>query len=221
MNALRSMIAFVVPALAGILVLIGGQLLGRHWARNKATQLIGWLGPRLAGFRIKVDDPKGLASVRPAVFVFNHQSGADPAVLCHVLRRDVVGVAKQELRRHILLGPLLTLAGTVFVDRSAKPGTTALAPALRTLDRGLAVGIAPQGTRRHDTGRLHPGAIWLARSAGVPLIPILIHDSDRVLPPDNWKMTPGTVHVRVLPALDPETVTLAEMEQVFRDNLGF
>jgi putative phosphoserine phosphatase/1-acylglycerol-3-phosphate O-acyltransferase len=220
MRAFRSLVAFVVPALAGIGILLCAPVLGTGRSRNLATRVIGDWGCALAGIRIYLDDPGNQAGHRPAVFVFNHQSGVDPVVLCAVFRADVVGVAKRELRRHPLLGPLLALAGTVFVDRDAGRGSRDLASARSALQRGLAVAIAPEGHRRSGLGRFRPGALRLAAEAGVALIPVVIHDSARVLPPRRWLMRPGTVQVDILPALDASRITLDQLEAAFHERLA-
>lgn len=219
MRALRSMIAFVVPALAGIAILLCAPVAGRRRTRNLATRVVGSWGSALGGFRLHIHDPDGLARRRPAVFIFNHQSGVDPVVLCAVLRADVVGVAKRQLRRHPLLGPLLRLAGTVFVDRESGRGSGELEQARTTLNSGLAIVIAPEGHRNQNLGRFRPGALQLAADADVDLIPVVIRDSARILAPGKLLMRPGTIHVRVLPALDPREETTDSLEKRFHAHL--
>lgn len=219
MHALRSIVAFVVPAMAGIVILLFLAPAGRDRARNLATRVVGRLGCALAGIRLRVRDPEHLSQRRPAVFVFNHQSGVDPVVLCALLRRDVVGVAKHELRRHPLLGPLLGLAGTVFVERGAGRGSAMLAPARSALEKGLAVAIAPEGHRNRSLGKLRSGAVHLTTETGVPLIPVVIHDSASVLPPGKLLMRPGIIHVEVLPALTGHERTTEKLESLFHEHL--
>jgi putative phosphoserine phosphatase/1-acylglycerol-3-phosphate O-acyltransferase len=66
---------------------------------------------------------------------------------------------------------------------------SALAGAVATLRSGLAVAIAPEGTRSRGSalGSFKKGGFRLAMAAGVPIVPIAIHDAWRVLPRD----TPG------------------------------
>jgi len=85
-NYLRSLVAFVVPALAGIAILLTGPLWNRNGARNLATRVIGRWGTALAGIEPVISDPTDAADHRPAVVVFNHQSGVDPVLLCALLR---------------------------------------------------------------------------------------------------------------------------------------
>lgn len=220
MSYLRSAIAFLIPGLTGIVILLTGPLQGRRRARNLATRVIGLWGCRLAGIRVAIHDPEHNARLRPAVVVFNHASGVDPVLLCRTLERDVVGVAKHSLRRHPVLGPLLMLADTVFVDRSAGRGPEALDPARRALERGLAVAIAPEGHRQSKRGRFRPGALELARQSGVPLVPVIIHGSDAILPRGATRMRPGRVDIEVLSPRNADELTLDELEAIYDTHLG-
>ena len=56
------------------------------------------LATALAGIDLDVTGEEHLWSHRPAVFIFNHQSGVDTLLVVKLLRRDVTGVAKQEIR---------------------------------------------------------------------------------------------------------------------------
>ena len=71
----------------------------------------------LTGVSLNVEGEEHLFSHRPAVFIFNHQSGLDSILMAQLTRRDVVGVAKKELETAPIVGPLMKAAGVVFVDR--------------------------------------------------------------------------------------------------------
>jgi len=204
-DVLRTLLALlaIAPGLA-----VGAAVLAttfdRRRALNRAIALWGDLGARAAGIRLEVAGREHLA-LRPAVFVLNHQSGIDPILVCALLRRDFVGVAKREIRRNPVLGPAFAFVGTVFVDRADRAqAVRALAPAVETLRRGLAVAMAPEGTRGPGgaLGRFKKGAFRIAMAAGVPIVPIVIENASDVLPPGGWIMTAATVRVRVLAPID-------------------
>src|SRR4029450_13009082 len=110
-----------------------------------------------------------LWSHRPAVFIFNHQSGLDAPLILKMVRRDVTGVAKQEIKRNPIFGPLVAGAGVVFVDRAdSQKAIEALGPALEALRQGRSLAIAPEGTRQKTPklGKFKKGAFHLAMQAG-------------------------------------------------------
>lgn len=213
MTLFRSLLALIIPSLVGMTLLLVCLPLGKRRALAITLPAITTLGTRIAGITLAVQDNDNLLSVRPAVFVINHQSATDPLIVAALLKRDVVGIAKIQLKRHPLLGPLLALAGTVFVDRESHAGVESLAPALAALKAGYAIALAPEGKRSRDRrlGTFREGAIWLAQQAHVPIIPIVLHNSADALPADKLLIRPATVRVTVLPA---ENANLINAEQL-------
>lgn len=206
-------VAAIAPGLAvGVATL--ARTRDRRRAINRAIEVWGDLGTRAAGVTLEVAGRERLA-LRPAVFVFNHQSGADPFLLCAVLRRDFVGIAKAEIRRNPLLGPAFAFADTVFVERGDhERSVAALAPAIETLRRGLAILIAPEGTRSpgHAVGPFKKGGFWIAMAARAPIVPIVVHNARDVLPKDGWLMRAATVRVEVLAPIETRKWTPADLD---------
>jgi putative phosphoserine phosphatase/1-acylglycerol-3-phosphate O-acyltransferase len=141
-----------------------------------------------------------LWSDRPAVFIFNHQSAVETLLLCKLLRRDFVGIAKKELQRSPLFGPLFAAGGTIFIDRfNHDQAVHALEPAIEALRRGISVVIAPEGTRSPTPrlGRFKKGAFHLAMAAKRPIVPIVFRNTLDVLPKHGAILRPATVEVVV------------------------
>jgi putative phosphoserine phosphatase/1-acylglycerol-3-phosphate O-acyltransferase len=176
----------------------------RRRAMNVATTTWGELGTALAGVDLVVSGEEHLWSSRPAVFIFNHQSGIDMLLLCKLLRRDFIGVAKKELRVHPLLGPAFALADAVFIDRlNHERAIDALQPAVEALRQGRSIVIAPEGTRSPTPrpGRFRKGAFHLAMAAKVPIIPIVFRNALDALPKHGIVIRPTTVEVVVHPPI--------------------
>jgi putative phosphoserine phosphatase/1-acylglycerol-3-phosphate O-acyltransferase len=219
----RPGLADVVRTVLTVGAILPGLAVGALWlartrdrrrAINRTIEAWGDLGTRACGVRLEVTGALHLEQ-RPAVVVFNHQSSVDPFVLCAILRRDFVGVAKQEIRRNPLLGPAFAFADAVFVDRSDRAqAVRALAPAVDALRRGLAIAIAPEGTRsrRGELGPFKKGAFRIALAARAPILPIVIHNARDVLPRDAWIMMPAVVRVDVLPPLSTTEWTLETLD---------
>jgi putative phosphoserine phosphatase/1-acylglycerol-3-phosphate O-acyltransferase len=193
-------LAAILPGLlAGLWILLRRR--NRRQALNRAIELWGDLGTRAAGIELRVEGAEYL-ELRPAVFVINHQSGIDPMLVCALLRRNFVGVAKVQIKSNPVLGPAFSFAETIFLDREdGEAARRSLAAAVETLNSGLAVVVAPEGTRSDSAapGRFKAGAFRLALEARVPMIPIVIHDAFRVLPSGAFVMRAGSVHVSVQP----------------------
>ena len=175
-------------------------------AQNFAYSVFGDYAAALVGLRLNVKGEHNLWAKRPAVFVFNHQSKADVIITAKLLRRDIAGVGKKELKQYPLIGQLLEFAGVVFIDRqnsaSAIEAMTPLVDAMRF--EGKSVVIAPEGTRTISPrlGPFKKGAFHLAMQAGVPVVPIVIHNAIDVAPKGEFVFRSATVDVDVLPPID-------------------
>lgn len=175
-------------------------------ALNAMTRIVGYLGCVSAGIRLDVSHRERMLE-RPAIFIFNHQSGVDPVILARILNRDVVAIANAKLKPHPIIGPLLKFGDTLFVDKNTAGAyaeefsSNCVARAIAKSKSGLSIVIAPEGTRTRGKvlGEFRSGAFVMAAKLGVPIVPIVIHSAHQVLPPDSMEMRPGRVNVTVLP----------------------
>jgi 1-acyl-sn-glycerol-3-phosphate acyltransferase len=123
------------------------------------------------GVEVRFD---GELPASPSVIVANHRSWLDPLVLLALA--PAAPIAKAEVARWPLVGPLASSLGTIFVERNnAASGARALRNALAVLYAGVSVVGFPEGTT--TTGapiEFRRGLFGLARIARVPLVPVAI-----------------------------------------------
>lgn len=204
----------------------------RRESQNFSFSLFADTATALIGMDIKVKGEENLWSHRPAVFVFNHQSKADVVIAAKLLRRDIAGVGKQEIKKESpIIGMVMELGGVVFIDRAdGKSAINAMKPLVDAMRKdGKSVVIAPEGTRTVSP-KLAPfkkGAFHLAIQAGVPIVPIVIHNAGDVAPKGDFVFRPATVQVDVLPPVDTsswraETIEehVQEVRNMFASALG-
>ncbi|MGI9237744.1 MAG: HAD-IB family hydrolase [Woeseiaceae bacterium] len=175
-------------------------------ALNFSVSVFADTASALIGLNLKIKGEQHLWSHRPAVFIFNHQSNVDMVIIARLLRRDITGVGKREIRDMPIIGRVMEAAGVVLIDRrnsaSAIEAMTPLVDAMRV--EGKSVCLSPEGTRA-PTIRLSSfkkGAFHLAMQAGVPIVPIVIQNSGDVQPKGDILYHPGTVEVEILPPVD-------------------
>ncbi|MDH3429948.1 MAG: HAD-IB family hydrolase [Gammaproteobacteria bacterium] len=175
-------------------------------ALNFSVSLFADTASAIIGLNLKIKGEHHVWSHRPAVFIFNHQSNVDLVIVSRLLRRDITGVGKREIRDMPIIGRIMEAAGVVLIDRrnsaSAIEAMTPLVDAMRV--EGKSVCLSPEGTRA-VTPKLAPfkkGAFHLAMQAGVPIVPIVIQNSGDVQPKGDMLYHPGTVEVEVLPPID-------------------
>src|SRR3546814_20731479 len=110
--------------------------------------LFGDFATAITGVELEVEDERHLWSSRPCVFIFNHQSKADVMILAKLIRRDMGGVGKKEIKNIPILGKLMEWGGTVFIERG--DGKSAILAMEQLVDakqkEGKSRGIAHEGT---------------------------------------------------------------------------
>jgi 1-acyl-sn-glycerol-3-phosphate acyltransferase len=126
-----------------------------------------------------------------AILASNHLSIVDSIFLPLMVDRPVTFAAKSEYFTGTGLIDRATAAymratKQLSVDRTeARAGRDMLEAALGLLCQGALFGIYPEGTRSPD-GRLYRGRVgvgWLALRSGLPVIPVAMSGTDRMLPP--------------------------------------
>jgi 1-acyl-sn-glycerol-3-phosphate acyltransferase len=170
---------------------------------------------RLLGIRARVE---GIENIPPGACIFaaNHVSNLDGVILLPAIPRRVSLFAKRELFRLPVLGLGMRLAGFVAVDRVGRQAAAGIATAVDTLKRGLSVFIFPEGTRSPD-GRLQPfkkGAFAMAIEAGVPVVPVSIAGTHRLLRRGEWIVRPGEVVVHFASAVEPPAYTMKDRAEL-------
>jgi 1-acyl-sn-glycerol-3-phosphate acyltransferase len=163
----------------------------RGWARSVL---------RVSGISVDVRHAERLASGRSVILAANHESFADIVVLLACLPLPVRFLAKRSIFRVPVLGWSIAAAGFIPVDRGdPSRGAATLDAALRRLRNGRSVVIFPEETRTR-TGELQPfkkGAALLALRSGLPLLPVGLAGTRRILPPDSLVMSPGRAVLNV------------------------
>ena len=125
-----------------------------------------------------------------AILASNHLSVMDSVFLPLMIDRPVKFLAKSDyFTGRGIKGwstrMFMTATGMIPIDRSGgKASEASLNTGLQVLGRGDLLGIYPEGTRSPD-GKLYRGRTGLARmalEAHVPVVPVVMVDTDTMLP---------------------------------------
>jgi 1-acyl-sn-glycerol-3-phosphate acyltransferase len=140
-----------------------------------------------------------------AILASNHLSVLDSFYLPLMLERPVTFAAKSEYftskrPTERIVGAYLRATKQLSVDRAgARAAQEMLEAALALLNDGALFGIYPEGTRSPD-GRLYRGRTgigWLALHARVPVVPVAMIGTDRILAPGRRVPRPGRIKIKV------------------------
>ena len=187
-----------VPILATVRLLHPDDLrLRGRWMRRFGRTTVR-LSP-LWKFSVEGTPPADILTAGYVV-VANHESTADPFLLCS-LPWDMRWISKQELFRLPLVGQLLRWGGDIPLRRGDRDSVREMmATSLATLEGGLPLMMFPEGTRSADgtLGKFKEGAFQLAIEAGVPVLPLAIEGTRACRPKGSWWFGAARARVRVL-----------------------
>ena len=122
------------------------------------------------------------------LLAYNHIGYVDfvyGGLAAHPSRRLVRFMAKRELFDHPAVGPLMRSLHHIEVDRAS--GEKSLDVALDYLKSGEVVGIFPRRRSRGPSSSrsFKTGAVRIAAEAGVPLIPVIVWGTQRLMTKDH------------------------------------
>lgn len=155
----------------------------------------------VTGIRIVAHGAEKLDPHKRYVFLSNHQSHIDIPVLFRSLKRPLAFIAKKELFQIPFFGWCLHAHGHVWIDRTnARKAHASINRAVTKLQKeNISLVLFPEGTRSSDgtIGQLKQGSFSLVQKAGVEVVPIVIHDTFRIVKKYSNKVNSGTVHVTI------------------------
>ena len=144
--------------------------------------MLYWIARAVLGFvarvlfSVKVEGAEHLPLKGPVVLCSNHISWWDPVIVAITIPRPIHFMAKVELFRYPIFGPLLRHIHAFPVERG-KPDLSAIRDSIAVLKDGKVLGIFPEGTRQRgkDTlGEMHSGAALVALKTDAPVVPVAI-----------------------------------------------
>src|ERR1043165_3095407 len=195
---------FVAGAL---LVLLRPPILLFSWLVNKHELVYPWalFGARnwlrLSGVRVKVRGLELLDPKQTYVFVSNHRSYLDTAAMFVFTGRRIGLLAKKELLKVPVLGVGMGFVNVMAIDRTNRESAIRTTEAAaRRIQSGVSFAVFVEGTRAKP-GELLPfkkGAFYMARQAGVPVVPVAIKNSDVLMGKGTGEARAGTLEMVLL-----------------------
>ncbi len=209
---------FLIPAIGVYTTILGTLSLASsfvdrrgHFAHGCA-RLWSWLILSTTGVSV---DVKGLERLEPGktyIFVSNHQSIYDIPVVFASLPYQLRIIAKESLGSFPFLGWHLRRTGHLLVDRKNPDRAGILRKWKALVDQGLSLIIFPEGTRS-QTGRVgifKAGSFLMAIEAGLPVVPISVDGTRRVMRKSELTTRPGHATLVVHAPLETSGLTVAD-----------
>jgi len=154
----------------------------------------------ICGIDLEIEGRERIDPEAAYVFVANHQSALDIPALLVALPSAFRMLAKSSLFRIPFMGWYMARVGYVPIDRSdPRRAVKNLGLAADSLGRGTSMLVFAEGTRTPEgqLARFKTGGFHLARSSGLPVVPVALINSGRLLPSGGLWPDPGVIQVRI------------------------
>lgn len=174
-----------------------------------------WAGRllRLAGAKVTVEGKENIPQ-GPVVFVADHQGYFDIPLMLTSLDKPNPIIAKAEIEKLPLIRSWMRELNCLFLQRDdARQSMEVLKEAQKLIQDGYSVVIFPEGTRSKGgpVKEFKAGAIRVATRAGVPIVPVCIDGSFRLMEGNGMWIRPASVKLTILPPVPTEGMSREEI----------
>lgn len=209
----------VATILACLSILIGLPLGAGEMFGHRVASLWARIFCILSLVKVTVKGEENINKNTSYVFVANHQGYYDIFSTYGYMKHDFKWMMKKSLGKIWLVGYTCKKMGHIFVDRSTPSAVRrTIETAEKQLRDGMSIVVFPEGARTF-TGKMGPfkkGAYQLALEFHLPLVPVTIDGSFKVMPRTRFLPRPGhitlTIHKPIAPP-DTEAERIEVMEK--------
>jgi 1-acyl-sn-glycerol-3-phosphate acyltransferase len=178
----------------------------------------------LSRARVEIEGIQNLDLEHPQILAANHSGLHDILALSANLPLQFRWVAKKSLFHVPFMGWHMHRCGYIPIDReNPRDAAKSIVEAASIIRSGVNAIAFPEGTRSRtgDLGGFRSGAFALALRAGVPLVPVTLEGSYRVIMPKTLQVNPGTIiRIRIDAPMDLSSYGKGDkhrlMDDVFR-----
>ena len=185
----------------------------QHWCARWWCRLVAWS----IFATIHVHGTEKLQVDRTYVYMANHSSLIDTPALFAYLPYQFRIMAKKHLFYFPFMGWHLWTAGNFPIDQSdARKTARSLKAVIEGVRAGKSLAVFPEGTRSPDGGlqEFKQGAFKIALRAGVPIVPVTIIGTSRLLPKGSLAPRPGRVDVVIGDPIETGTYTEKQLPEL-------
>ena len=163
----------------------------------------------MSGSKIKLIGAENIPKDKPVIFVSNHQGHMDSVIIQGFVKKPKGFIAIKEYGDFPIVGAWMKHMGSVFVDRDDVRQTFLnINKAVDNLNRGQSMVVFPEGKLNDgaETFDFERGWLRLAEKSGVPIIPITIKGSHKIISYNGKRMRPS--HIECIISQPIETYDL-------------
>jgi len=190
---------FMIVYLPGILIpFLFGDRGGA--VSYKFLMIWSWTFSQLNRIIYKIEGREHIVKGKAYIYVSNHTSYLDLPGIAMTIPTQFRPLAKKELKKIPVFG-WIAQAACVIVDRSSNESRRKSMDHLKEiLVKGISILIFPEGTQNRTASRLQPfydGAFRIAIETGQPILPMVVLNAGKLMPPNSFHIEPGTIKILI------------------------
>lgn len=140
--------------------------------------------------------PKG-----SCVIVANHASALDLYTISAFKFDNIIYITKGWVFKLPFFRYVMNAAG--YIDAEKTSPEQILAQCKNAVDNGCDIVFFPQGSRKDPYARFKSGAFYLAEQLNLPIVPIAITGTHKMLPAGSFAIKPARITLKMFPAINP------------------
>ena len=184
---------------------------------HKCTSLWAKSLLKVAGVNINVSGLENIPNDKTVLFIGNHQGNFDIPLLMAYIDKPKGFISKIEAKKIPIVVKWMELIHCVFMDRSTLKGSAgAIIEGIKVLKSGHSLVIFPEGTRSHQNqmGEFKHASFKLATKPGIPIVPVTIDGSYKIMEQNNNKIKPAQVKLTIHPMITTKGLSKEELENL-------
>ncbi len=167
--------------------------------------------------RTSVRGKENIEKGRSYVIISNHQSHFDILALIVRLGIQYRWIIKKELRSIPLFGYALYASRNIFIDRANRESAIrSISEGVNRLPNGVGLLFFAEGTRSPDGSiqKFKKGGFRTAIEKGMPILPVTVNGSRKVLPKGSIVFSPGKIEVVIAEPVETSGYTMENINEL-------
>jgi fatty-acyl-CoA synthase len=223
LKALHGLYIILLLAVWSPFLYLFAWILPTAWLR-KVFKVVTRITFFLSGYPIKVHGIEKLQQSKPVIFVANHASYIDPALLLAILPTNTTFVGKKELSGIPIARTVMKYLKYLTVDREDfAQSQTDVEKMIVRLKAGENIALFPEGTFLYATGlrQFKSGAFKMAITADVAVCPISLSGTRKMLRDNSWLPNLTALEITIGELIAPQNAEWDEMMRLRRESYEF
>jgi len=172
---------------------------------------------KLAGAKVTVIGAKNIPLDRAVLFASNHQGSFDIPILLGCIEKPKAFIAKVEMLKMPIICTWMKQMNCVFLDRhDSRQSLRVMNETAEYLKKGYSMAVFPEGTRSKGKtmGEFKAGSLKIAKKANVPIVPVTIKGSFKLMEQNGFIIKPAEVEIVISEPIETIDLTKEDINKL-------